>query len=440
MTLQSIKQLVDAELNGQSWWAGWHKVPSQATATNFWYDLTYAAGNPPPNYYIGAQNTYTPNSYTLNFGLPIGPNVAPLTKYLKNFTILSASNNPIIGILCDYVGFYPFLDESNPGYTATVQGGIYPTRNLNTNTATLGPELAVQIGASGTTGFTAVQNCTLSNGGGSIIMTATAANPYAAQYITGVTPGQMYRLEWVFSSVASAAGAGQLYVGSVTGGFKIDLGQAQYVSGTSSAFYGFTRSLSFIASSTTVNVNWGLGASAVNGDTLTMTSISLKAVNNRLPQNKNQGLQLLPIVTNSHSGNPTYYVQYTNQDGLPNRWTGLVTASSTQTVSGGIFNNPAQGSTASNPFLTLQTGDTGVRSCDGIMMVTTDIGLFCMALVWPIENFIFRSNDSPCERVPVTDFPDMPIIQDDAAIGMLILNTTNIAGIRLMGYMQTVWG
>ncbi|RCI25600.1 hypothetical protein, partial [Acinetobacter baumannii] len=45
-------------------------------------------------------------------GIPHGGNVSPKTKFLRLFEIQSATVAPVAVKILDYLGFYPFLDES----------------------------------------------------------------------------------------------------------------------------------------------------------------------------------------------------------------------------------------------------------------------------------------------------------------------------------------
>ena len=72
---------------------------------------------------------------------------------------------------------------------------------------------------------------------------------------------------------------------------------------------------------------------------------------------------------------------------------------------------------------------------------TADIGLLAFVLVKPLEQIIMRENLSPAERTPVIDFFDLPIIQDNAFLSIL-LNTglSTSANGSIQGTIQTVWG
>jgi hypothetical protein len=72
-------------------------------------------GNPRPNNYIGPAAAFTALSQSKDGGIPHGQPVAPKTKYLQ---IIEAQSNfaaaaPLPMMMLDYLGFYPFIDQSD---------------------------------------------------------------------------------------------------------------------------------------------------------------------------------------------------------------------------------------------------------------------------------------------------------------------------------------
>lgn len=110
----NIREIVDAESGGQGKLASWRKAPTQTTGAGVWFDLSMSPGNPVPNYYIGTPGIFVPLKRSTDGGLDHGGNVSPAKKMLRQFTALTvtAAATPLPIILCDYLGHYPFLDES----------------------------------------------------------------------------------------------------------------------------------------------------------------------------------------------------------------------------------------------------------------------------------------------------------------------------------------
>lgn len=114
--LRSVSDLVQAELDGKSFFSSWRKQPSQVTGAGIWFDLSLSPGNPVPNYYAAAPNTAVALRQSTDGGIPHGGNVGQLgfKKHLKTFTALTVTPAavPLPMILCDYLMFYPFVDMS----------------------------------------------------------------------------------------------------------------------------------------------------------------------------------------------------------------------------------------------------------------------------------------------------------------------------------------
>lgn len=109
-----VFDIVDSELEGRFQISSFRKQPAVVTVQGSWYDLSMAPGNPAPNYYIGAITTSTALARSTDGGINHGGAVSPDRKFLNTLMILSASATslPLTFILCDYLLFYPFIDES----------------------------------------------------------------------------------------------------------------------------------------------------------------------------------------------------------------------------------------------------------------------------------------------------------------------------------------
>jgi hypothetical protein len=110
---KTIGEVVDAELSGKVRNYTWRKTPSQTTVSGLWFDTSMSPGMPPPQYYIGGITTATQLKQSTDGGLYHGPNVSPSEKYLRRMTTMAnaATALPMNTILCDYLLFYPFIDE-----------------------------------------------------------------------------------------------------------------------------------------------------------------------------------------------------------------------------------------------------------------------------------------------------------------------------------------
>jgi hypothetical protein len=293
MSFKNVRDAVDAENNGQTFFSAWRKTPTQVTGAGIWFDLSMSPGNPVPNYYAATPNIALALKQSLDGGIPHGSNVGQLgmTKYLKTFMAMTttAAAVPLPMILCDYLLYYPFVDMS-----------ITDTQYFD-NTVTL-------------------------------------------------------------------------------------------------------------------------------------------------PRDKSgAGVQIMAVEVAGQNGvgNPKFQVGYTNSKGISGRMTPLV-ACNTQVVNGTIINSQTTdvvgARAATGPFLALQPGDTGVQKIDSIQFQSPDIGLIALVLVSVIGNIAIRTIDAPMERTPFVDMADLPVIADDAYLGLICMPNGNLAGAPIHGTIQTIWG
>jgi len=113
--IQNIEQLVDAEVAGKERRYTWRKQPSQAAPAVLWFDLSMSPGRPVPKYWFDAPPAVAKGVfYSTDGGLEHGGGVSPSEKYLRLTTGISTSALPlpITMILCDYLLYYPSIDDS----------------------------------------------------------------------------------------------------------------------------------------------------------------------------------------------------------------------------------------------------------------------------------------------------------------------------------------
>lgn len=113
---RNMREVTDAQDAGQYLYASFRKQPTQTTGAGVWFDLSMSPGNPAPNYYIGSVGAFTPLKQSTDGGLRHGGNVNALgkKKFLRKLMALTptATAAPCRMVLLDYIGFYPFIDES----------------------------------------------------------------------------------------------------------------------------------------------------------------------------------------------------------------------------------------------------------------------------------------------------------------------------------------
>lgn len=113
--INGIKELIDAELDGKERRYTWRKTPSQVTTAGLWFDLSMSPGRPVPKYWFDAPPAIAKQiSYSADGGLEHGGGVSPSEKYLRMTTGIAtaATALPLTMILCDYLLYYPSIDDS----------------------------------------------------------------------------------------------------------------------------------------------------------------------------------------------------------------------------------------------------------------------------------------------------------------------------------------
>jgi hypothetical protein len=152
------------------------------------------------------------------------------------------------------------------------------------------------------------------------------------------------------------------------------------------------------------------------------------------------GVRIMPVEVAGQSGigNPQFFVRYTNSAGVTDRQTPNV-ACNTQVVNGTIITGAPATNQSAGPFLPLQSGDVGVRSIQSVTFISGDVGLISFVLVKPVENTAIRTIDAPAERIPLVDFADLPVIEDDAYLNLICCPQGTLAGAPLHGTITTIW-
>jgi hypothetical protein len=112
--IQNIEQLINAELEGKERRYTWRKTPSQATTAGLWFDLSMSPGRPVPKYWFDAPPAIAKVYYSTDGGLEHGGGVSPSEKYLRMTTGIATASTalPLTMILCDYLLYYPSIDDS----------------------------------------------------------------------------------------------------------------------------------------------------------------------------------------------------------------------------------------------------------------------------------------------------------------------------------------
>ncbi len=159
---KGIKEIVDAELTGNTRNYQWRKTPSQVTTAGIWFDLANTSGMPPAKqWFDAAPLTATQIKQSTDKGLYHGPNVSPAQKYLRKTIVMGnvVTPMPMAMQLCDYLLYYPTIDDSE-----TALQEMDNTLTLPRYTDGVGVQIMAVTTGARTGGQTFVVNYTNSDG------------------------------------------------------------------------------------------------------------------------------------------------------------------------------------------------------------------------------------------------------------------------------------
>jgi hypothetical protein len=149
-------------------------------------------------------------------------------------------------------------------------------------------------------------------------------------------------------------------------------------------------------------------------------------------------VQMMAVTISSRTGGQSFTVNYTNSAGVSGR-TSVAAVQNAVAAPGSIATASTATQSGGNPFITLQDGDTGVRSVEGVTMLGADTGFFALVLVYPLAQIMIRGNDAVYEKDLMLMNNDMPEIQDDAYLSALVLPNGSMSGTAIRGGLRSVW-
>lgn len=154
------------------------------------------------------------------------------------------------------------------------------------------------------------------------------------------------------------------------------------------------------------------------------------------------GVQIMPVLVAPHGlVGDTFFVTYTNSDGVAGRVTPLHTMNTAISVNGTILTTQQTGEGRNGAFMTLQTGDKGVRSIEAVQCTAgTDVGLFTLVLVKPLGELTVREITAPTEKDFFLDAGGkVPEVEDDAYINFITCQMGTLSATPLFGDATFLW-
>ena len=153
-----------------------------------------------------------------------------------------------------------------------------------------------------------------------------------------------------------------------------------------------------------------------------------------------KGVQIMAITTGARTDGQTFTITYTNSDGVSGRVTPPMqqnTSSILGTVTTSCLTPTNLGT--GGPFITLQAGDSGVRSIESVKMNGIDMGFFTLILVKPLAETHLRTTNAPVEIDHLIHHNQLPRIYDDAFLGYICLPNGTLVGSTFMGTLKVIW-
>lgn len=151
-----------------------------------------------------------------------------------------------------------------------------------------------------------------------------------------------------------------------------------------------------------------------------------------------EGVQVMAVSVAGRTGGQSFFINYTNQDGVSGRISQNVIENTSAAL--GVVVTSATATNANTClFIPLQEGDTGVRSIESVTMLGTDVGLFSLVLVKPLASSVILEITAPCETDYLIESSNLPEIKDDAFINFVCLPNGALNATGLLADMKVVW-
>jgi hypothetical protein len=151
------------------------------------------------------------------------------------------------------------------------------------------------------------------------------------------------------------------------------------------------------------------------------------------------GVKAFLVATNPYIGGQSFYIRYTNSDGVSGRQSKL-TITNTSTYIGTLVNSHTAGTQQYGVFIELQQGDNGIRQVDSITFLNSNGGLATLVLCKPLATVMTREATAWAEFDFVNMKPGLPRIYDGAYLNFLAMPSATIAAVPITGELTTIWG
>jgi hypothetical protein len=154
-----------------------------------------------------------------------------------------------------------------------------------------------------------------------------------------------------------------------------------------------------------------------------------------------KGVKAMLVSQGSYTGNVTFSITYTNQDGVGGRVSPLCTTN-TAALAATIVNAGTAAGT-SGPFIPMQSGDYGIRSVESITFTSPNGGILSLVLVKPIVETgmseVTATFATPSQYENFYDFVTANQIEDGAYLNFICLPNASLSAAVVSGIIITTW-
>ena len=150
-------------------------------------------------------------------------------------------------------------------------------------------------------------------------------------------------------------------------------------------------------------------------------------------------VQVIAVTVAGRTGGQSFYFTYTNSEWVSGRTSKTVQQNAVSAIGTIATSSLSTAWQSWNPFIGLQSGDTGVRSIESVTMLGVDVWLFSLILVKPIAQTMIREQTAPVEKDYLIETSDIPEIKDDAYLNWLTCPNGSLNGVTLFGDTQIIY-
>lgn len=151
-----------------------------------------------------------------------------------------------------------------------------------------------------------------------------------------------------------------------------------------------------------------------------------------------EGVMVMAVAVAPSTGGGRFTFEYVSQDGVTRTSPAQVCSTTAAGITSIATSQQAVAGSAGGPWLTLASGDTGVRSITSVQFSVPNGGLLSLVLVQPLADIAIRAINTMSEMEWVTMRSAPPRVLDGAYLNLIVNCAATIVG-SLAGYADFVW-